>query len=449
MEFLDYLLLSIVFLGLGFAFAWFFVARALQSKTIHLEKQNAGKVEQIKQLSNQKEELQDRGKELYKQLENSRLKVVEIEKKITHKELEVNHLRDLLDSQKTELQEMQKNFKNEFKVLANNILEEKSKKFTEQNKTNIETVLNPLQEKIKTFENKVEQTNKESIERITSLRQQIIGLQNMNQTLSKEANNLTNALKSDRKIQGNWGELILERILEKSGLEKNREYFIQKSFVSHDGRRSLPDVIIHLPEGKKIIIDSKVSLTAYERFVNSEDGESKKHLKDHLISIRRHINGLSEKNYQNIYELESLDFVLMFLPIEPAFSLALKEDHKLFVDAFEKSIIIITPTTLLATLRTIDSMWTNQKQQSNALEIARQAGSLYDKFEGFVVDLTRIGKRMDDTKKDYSSAMIKLSEGKGNLVSKVEKLREMGAKSKKSIPQSIIDRSKEHLENEG
>ena len=441
MEFSNLIFLSIGFLALGFAIAWFFMARPLEQKLLVMKEVHNNLTKQF----NEKTQKED---SLNEQIKNLQSEIKESEKEIVYKELKIKQLQDQLGSQKTELQEMQKNFKNEFQVLANTILEEKSKKFTEQNKTSIEMILNPLQEKIKTFEKKVDDTNKESIERISFLRQQIKGLQELNQQMSKEANNLTNALKSDRKIQGNWGELVLERILEKSGLEKNREYFVQQSFVNENGKRSQPDIIIHLPERKKIIIDSKVSLIAYERFVNSEDEESEKHLKDHLLSIRKHINDLSAKNYQNIYEIESLDFVLMFLPIEPAFNLALKEDHELFIRAFEKNIIIITPTTLLATLRTIDSMWTNQKQQSNVLEIARQAGALYDKFEGFIADLTQVGKHIDDTKKDYSSAMKKLVEGQGNLVSKVEKLKEMGAKAKKTLPQPIIDRAKEHLEHE-
>ena len=243
-------------------------------------------------------------------------------------------------------------------------------------------------------------------------------------------------------MQGNWGELVLERVLEKSGLEKGREYEVQQSFTTPDGNRVFPDVVINLPDGKKMIVDSKVTLTAYERYINEEDDALKPvYLKEHVNAIKRHVEQLGDKNYQDLYNIESPDFVLLFIPIEPAFALALNEETTLYNKAFERNIIIVTPSTLLATLRTIDSMWANQKQQENALEIARQAGALYDKFEGFVGDLIRIGKKIDESKVEYSGAMNKLVEGKGNLITSVEKLKKMGAKAKKSLPESIINRA--------
>lgn len=276
------------------------------------------------------------------------------------------------------------------------------------------------------------------------MRQQIVGLKEMNEQMSKETLNLTKALKGDSKMQGNWGELILERVLEKSGLEKGREYEVQQSFTTDEGNRVFPDVVINLPDGKKMIVDSKVSLTAYERYTNEEDDFQKTiSLKEHINSIKRHVEQLSDKNYHDLYQMESPDFVLLFIPIESAFAIALNEDNSLYNKAFERNIIIVTPTTLLATLRTIDSMWTNQKQQENALEIARQAGALYDKFEGFVADLIKIGKKMDEAKVEYSSAMTKLVDGKGNLIGSVERLKKMGAKAKKSLPESIVKRAEE------
>ena len=264
----------------------------------------------------------------------------------------------------------------------------------------------------------------------------------MNAQMSKETINLTKALKGDSKMQGNWGELVLERVLEKSGLEKGREYEVQQAFTTAEGTRILPDVIINLPDGKKMVVDSKVSLTAYEKYVNEEDDVQQNiHLKEHVNSVKRHVEQLSDKRYQNIYQMESPDFVLLFIPIEPAFALALQEDLTLYNKAFEKNIVIVTPSTLLATLRTIDSMWTNQKQQENAIEIARQAGALYDKFEGFVSDLIKIGKKMDEAKVEYSAAMNKLTEGKGNLVTSAEKLKKMGAKAKKALPEAILKRA--------
>ena len=347
-----------------------------------------------------------------------------------------------LTSQKEEVAAMQEIAKTEFKNIANLILEEKTVKFTEQNQENLKNILNPLQEKINNFEKKVENTHKESIDYHAALRQQIIGLKDLNQQMSKETLNLTKALKGDNKIQGNWGELVLERVLEKSGLEKGREYEVQKSHTNEDGQKVLPDVVINLPDGKKMVIDSKVSLNSYERYMNEEEEIPKNiHLKDHVSSIKRHVEQLGNKNYQNLYQMESPDFVLLFIPIEPAFALALNEDTYLYNKAFEKNIVIVTPSTLLATLRTIDSMWTNQKQQENALEIAKQAGALYDKFEGFVIDLVKVGNKIKDSKTEYDNAMTKLVDGSGNLIKRVENLKKMGAKAKKSLPENIILRA--------
>ncbi|WP_179339584.1 DNA recombination protein RmuC [Winogradskyella ludwigii] len=342
-----------------------------------------------------------------------------------------------------EFVKQQEQLRKDFELMASKILEEKSEKFTLQNKENIKNILNPLEEKIKTFEKKVDDTQKESISMHSALKEQLLGLKDLNQQMTKEATNLTNALKGDSKMQGNWGELVLERVLEKSGLEKDREYFVQQNFQREDGSRVLPDVVLHLPGSKKMIIDSKVSLTDYERMVNSDDTERASHLKAHVNSIKRHVDQLSAKNYQDLYDIESPDFVLMFIPIEPAFAVAINEDNSLYNKAFEQNIVIVTPSTLLATLRTIDSMWNNEKQQQNALEIAKQAGALYDKFEGLVTDLTGVGKKIDAAKSDYSSAMNKLVDGKGNLISRVEKIKKMGAKAKKALPESIIKRATE------
>jgi DNA recombination protein RmuC len=363
----------------------------------------------------------------------------------TRQDSELKNLRLKYEENQQDVEKLQEKFTKEFENLANKILEEKSSKFTEKNKENLASILNPLKEKIDGFEKKVETTHKESIDYHAALRQQILGLKEINAQMSKETLNLTKALKGDSKAQGNWGELVLERVLEKSGLEKDREYFVQQSFTNDSGKRILPDVVIHLPDDKKMIVDSKVSLTAYERYVNSEDETEKtQFVKEHVNSLKRHVEDLSEKKYEDIYEIDSPDFVLLFVPIEPAFALALQTDENMYNKAFEKNIVIVTPTTLLATLRTIDTMWNNEKQQRNAIEIARQAGALYDKFEGFISDLMRVGKKMDDAKKDYSSAMNKLVEGKGNLVISIEKLKKMGAKAKKSLPENIVERASEN-----
>ena len=363
---------------------------------------------------------------------------------LSKKEADFDNLWERNKEQKQEVEQLQEKFTKEFENLANKILDEKTTKFTEQNKENIKTILAPLQDKIQLFEKKVEDTHKESIDYHAALRQQIIGLKEMNEQMSKETINLTKALKGDSKMQGNWGELILERVLEKSGLEKDREYFVQQGHEDEDGNKVFPDVVIHLPDGKKMIVDSKVTLTAYERYVNSEDeSEKAQHLKEHVNALKRHVEQLGSKNYHDLYQMDSPDFVLLFVPIESAFATALNEDNTLYNKAFEKNIIIVTPSTLLATLRTIDSMWTNQKQQENAIEIARQAGALYDKFEGLVTDLIKVGKRMDEAKIEYSGAMNKLSEGSGNLINRVESLKKMGAKAKKSLPDVLLKRASE------
>ncbi|MEM6720603.1 MAG: DNA recombination protein RmuC [Bacteroidota bacterium] len=346
------------------------------------------------------------------------------------------------------LKKQQEQLRKDFELLANKILEEKSTKFTEQNKENIKNILTPLQEKIQHFEKKVEDSQKENISIHSALREKLSELSKANLQISQEAVNLTKALKGDSKMQGNWGELVLERVLEKSGLEKDREYVVQQNFTLADGSRVLPDVIINLPNNKKMVIDSKVSLTAYERYVNTEEEERDMNLREHLTSIKRHVDQLSAKKYEDLYEIESPDFVLMFIPIEPAFAIAVNEDSTLYSKAFEKNIVIVTPTTLLATLRTIDTMWNNEKQQRNAIEIARQAGALYDKFEGFMNDLIGIGKKIDATKSDYSAAMNKLFEGRGNIIKSIEKIKKMGAKAKKSLPESILKRAETEPETE-
>ena len=267
-------------------------------------------------------------------------------------------------------------------------------------------------------------------------------LKDMNQQITQEAKNLTEALKGQSKTQGNWGEFILESILEKSGLVKGREYVVQESLTSESGRRFQPDVIIKLPENKSIVIDSKVSLVAYEKFISSEDENQKAlALREHINSIRSHIKNLSSKNYQNLYQLESLDFVLMFMPVEPAFALAVQNDQTIFNDAFEMNIVIVSPSTLLATLRTISSIWRQEKQNRNALEIAKQSGDMLDKFTAFVEDLLTVGKGLISVKDNYDKAMNKLTDGRGNLINRAEKIKQLGAKASKSLPPNILNRA--------
>ncbi|RKS02206.1 DNA recombination protein RmuC [Flavobacterium sp. 102] len=434
-ESLFIILAFIIALAIGIFLGKTLFAAKSQSDKASLEEKINGLFQQIEQLKNQvNQTVQER--------ENIRTEKEALAIQLSKKETDFENLWERNKEQKDEVEKLQEKFTKEFENLANKILEEKTTKFTEQNKENLKNILTPLQDKIQLFEKKVEDTHKESIDYHAALRQQILGLREMNEQMSKETLNLTKALKGDSKMQGNWGELILERVLEKSGLEKGREYEVQQSFTTEEGNRVFPDVVINLPDGKKMVVDSKVTLTAYERYINEEDDTVKaQYLKEHVMALKRHVDQLSEKNYQDLYQMESPDFVLLFIPIESAFALALNEDTSLYNKAFEKNIVIVTPSTLLATLRTIDSMWTNQKQQENALEIARQAGALYDKFEGFVGDLVKIGKKMDEAKVEYQGAMNKLVDGKGNLVTSVEKLKKMGAKAKKALPENILTRA--------
>ena len=434
----DNLILIIVFilaLAIGMFLGKIIFSANAKSDKAGLEEKLIGLLQQIEQFKSQlNQTVQER--------ETIRTEKESLAIQLSKKETDFENLWERNKEQKEEVEKLQEKFTKEFENLANKILEEKTNKFTEQNKENLKNILSPLQDKIQLFEKKVEDTHKESIDYHAALRQQILGLRDMNEQMSKETLNLTKALKGDSKMQGNWGELILERVLEKSGLVKGREYDVQQSFTTEEGNRVFPDVVINLPDGKKMIVDSKVTLTAYERYVNEDDDNAKaQHLKEHVIALKRHVDQLSEKNYHDLYQMESPDFVLLFIPIETAFALALNEDTSLYNKAFEKNIIIVTPTTLLATLRTIDSMWTNQKQQENAIEIARQAGALYDKFEGFVTDLVKVGNKIKDSKTEYDNAMSKLVDGIGNLINRVENLKKMGAKAKKSLPENILQRA--------
>jgi DNA recombination protein RmuC len=438
----------IIALGIGIFIGKILFSAKSQSEKSGLEERINGLLNQMEQLKIQFQTERNQFEKALAQLssekENLQKEKEALAIHLAKKENDFDNLLERNKEQKQEVEQLQEKFTKEFENLANKILEEKTVKFTEQNKENLKNILSPLQDKIQLFEKKVEDTHKESIDYHAALRQQILGLREMNEQMSKETINLTKALKGDSKMQGNWGELVLERVLEKSGLEKDREYFVQQSFVTEEGNRVFPDVIINLPDGKKMIIDSKVTLTAYERYINEEDSDVKnQYLKEHIISINRHVEQLGNKNYHDLYQMESPDFVLLFIPIESAFAIALNEDTTLYNKAFEKNIVIVTPSTLLATLRTIDSMWTNQKQQENAIEIARQAGALYDKFEGFMSDLIKIGNKMDEGKKVYEESMKKLYTGNGNLITSVEKLKKMGAKAKKALPESVLKRATE------
>jgi DNA recombination protein RmuC len=371
-----------------------------------------------------------------------RNKVLELSTVFSRTDADYKNLQLKLAEQQKEMEGLQEKFTTQFENLANKIFDEKGKKFADQNKINLGEILNPLREKISDFEKKVELTNTESIKNHSALREQLTNLKELNQQITKEASNLTRALKGDSKAQGNWGEYILESILEKSGLVKGREYFIQESLTSEDGKRLQPDVVIKLPDSKNLIIDSKVSLVAYERFMSADDEtERSVQLKQHIVSLRQHIKGLSEKNYQTLYSAGSLDFILLFVPIEPAFSASVRYDVEIFNDAFEKNIVIVSPSTLIATLRTISSIWKQEFQNRNTVEIARQATALYEKFRGFTEDLIEMGNQLKRTQSSYEGAMNKLSTGKGNLVGSVEKIRLLGLKPTKTIDQRLVERA--------
>jgi len=351
-------------------------------------------------------------------------------------------LQQRLNEQKAELENLQERFKNDFKVLAAEVLTATGKTFTDQNRTQLDTLLIPFKEKLENFEKKVEETYEKGQRETVSLKTEVKMLSDQSAKLSKEADNLAKALKGDVKSQGNWGEMILERVLERSGLTKNQEYFLQESHTDADGKRYQTDVLVQLPEGKKIIIDSKVSLVAYDRFVTADNAdEQAAALKELSLSMRAHVKGLSEKGYQTLQGLDGLDFVLLFVPIEGAFAAAVQYDNTLFEDAFSRNVVIVSTSTLLATLRTIASVWKQHKQTENAVEIARQAGDLYDKFTAFSEDLVKLGNQMRTATTTYEESMKKLSEGKGNLVGRAEKLRELGIKTSKQLDQRLIDRS--------
>jgi DNA recombination protein RmuC len=367
--------------------------------------------------------------------------------------IELAELRNTLDSERTASQEKlallmdaKQALVDQFKNLANDILEEKSKRFTEQNQTNLGALLDPLKLRIAEFQTKIEDTYiKEGKDR-TALGEQVRQLMELNQHLSEDAKNLTRALRGSSKTQGSWGELVLERVLEGSGLRKGEEYVVQSSHTREDGTRALPDVIVHLPEGRSLVIDSKVSLVAYEEFAITEsDLERAAAGKRHIESVKGHIKGLSEKNYQTLYNLKSLDFVLLFVPIEPAFMLAVTSDRDLFMDAWNRNVLLVSPSTLLFVVRTVAHLWRQEAQSKNAQEIAKRGADLYDKFVGFIDDLTALGTRLRQAQTEYDGAFAKLTTGRMHLVGQAEKLRDLGVKPTKSLPPGLIDSTMEEI----
>jgi DNA recombination protein RmuC len=342
------------------------------------------------------------------------------------------------EQNKAEAQKLQGQLTLQFENLAQKIFDEKSTKMTDQNFRQLTTLLDPLKERIKDFEKKVEDTYSTERAERSHLKGEISKLIELNQNMSKEAQNLALALKGENKTQGNWGELILENILERSGLRKGEEFFTQETLRGSEGEILRPDVIVRLPDGKHLIVDSKMTLTAYEASISAPtESDKEKFANAHVESLKRHINDLSSKKYHLAEQVISPDFVMLFMPLEPAFALAFKMKPEMFEQAWEKNIAIVSPTTLLSTLRTVASLWKQERQQKNALDIAKRGGELYDKFAGIVKDLETLGDRLGSVQKVHTEIMGKMSTGRGNLISQVEKLKELGAKAEKSLPPLI------------
>lgn len=398
------------------------------------------------ELEKEKSLFEDRNQSLLKEKEELLHQVQQLRtengiqsQQLARAEADFGNLQEKLESQKKEMENLQQKFTTEFENIATKILKQNTQDFSVANQKSITELLSPLKEKIQVFEKKVEDTYEKGLKDQTDLKAELKKLHDLNLKISDEANNLTKALKGDVKKQGNWGEVILERILERSGLTEGREYTKQESVLSENGQRFQPDVAIHLPDQKHIVIDSKVSLVAYERLVNAADEKDRPaFVKEHLLSVRGHIKILSEKHYQHSPNFNSPDFVLLFVPIESSFSIAVQEDQDLFSYAWDNKVVIVSPSTLLATLRTIASIWQQENQTRNALEIARQSGALYDKFVSFISDMESIGKSLESTRKTYDQATNKLYSGSGNLVKRAENIRKLGAKTTKELPPEMI-----------
>lgn len=396
------------------------------------------------QAEREKAELLARDARLEQDLSARNQQVVELSRTLAAEEERGRALATRLEEQKAELEVLQKRMTTEFENIANRLLAERGKALNEQQQERLSTILKPLQERIKDFEDKVQKAYDEEGRQRFALKSEIIKLVEQNQKLSQEANDLTKALKGDSQAQGAWGEMILEKLLESSGLVKGQEYSMQESTTLADGSRLRPDAVVLLPEDKHLVIDSKVSLLHYERFAASTDeAERVRLLRLHVESLRLHAKGLSEKDYTQLYGIRSVDFVLMFVPIEPAFLLALRERPEIFQEAYDRQVVMVTHSTLMATLRTIHGIWKHERIARNHLEIAERAGALYEKFAGFTDDLLRVGQQMDLAKKSYTDAMGKLSEGRGNLVRQVELLKELGAKTNKGLNERLLARSVE------
>lgn len=430
----------------GFLIAWLIFRRKLK-----LAKQSEISMQELIQAKSDLTKYETENNFLIKQLEETKTSFSnkdsenkELIAKLSIAETNLSNLNEKLETNKAELEGLHKKFTLEFENLANKVLEEKSQKFSELNKKQIDAIINPFNENLKEFKQTVKDTYEKGMKERTELGAELKHIQELNQKLSVEANNLTKALKGDVQKQGRWGEMILEKILESSGLEKDKHFRTQDSFTLSDGRRQRPDAVVYLPENKHIIIDSKVSLVAYEKYVNSDNEEEKKQfLKEHITSVRAHIKDLADKDYINSLGLENPEYILMFVPIEASLGLTVSNDNQIFTEAWDKRVVIVSPSTLIATLMTVNAIWKQTMQTENALLIADRGGKLYEKFIGFVDDLKAVGASIEKANKEYEKAMSKLSEGSGNLVRQAEMLKELGAKTTKSIDKEILELGKE------
>lgn len=430
----------------GFLIAWLIFRRKLK-----LAKQSEISMQELIQAKSDLTKYETENNFLIKQLEETKTSFSnkdsenkELIAKLSIAETNLSNLNEKLETNKAELEGLHKKFTLEFENLANKVLEEKSQKFSELNKKQIDAIINPFNENLKEFKQTVKDTYEKGMKERTELGAELKHIQELNQKLSVEANNLTKALKGDVQKQGRWGEMILEKILESSGLEKDKHFRTQDSFTLSDGRRQRPDAVVYLPENKHIIIDSKVSLVAYEKYVNSDNEEEKKQfLKEHIASVRTHIKDLADKDYINSLGLENPEYILMFVPIEASLGLTVSNDNQIFTEAWDKRVVIVSPSTLIATLMTVNAIWKQTMQTENALLIADRGGKLYEKFIGFVDDLKAVGASIEKANKEYEKAMSKLSEGSGNLVRQAEMLKELGAKTTKSIDKEILELGKE------
>ncbi len=431
----------IIGLTIGLMIAWIFARIISGSKSAIIN-------EREKNLESQLQETKET-------LKSKEIILLQLTSEVSSFKNENKNLEEKLHAQKEEIRILYEKMNVEFKNLANEILEEKTKKFTEQNRENIDAILKPLSEKIKDFEKKVDNAYVEETKQRFSLKEEVRKLAELNLKVSEETKNLTRALKGESKTQGNWGEMILESILDKSGLVKDRQYFVQQNRKDEEGKSLRPDVVVEYPGERYVIIDSKVSLTAYERYFSSEDKqEQEKHLSEHLNSLKTHILSLSKKNYQELYDVKTLDFVMLFMPVEPAYLVAIEKDPELWNFAYERRILLMSPTNLIAALKMISSLWRQESQNRNAREIAKKSGELLDKFYSLLDDLVDVGNKLKSTQKSYDDSMNKLNTGKGNLMKRAKDIEQLGARPLKSAPRQLVEgndaeeESEENIQND-